>query len=116
MINVFILDLFDSIIWEFSRTALERLAKLNITTLEERRIRGDLITLFKLKKNLDNINWHNPSRIFASWAKKRGQLRREFLNNRVAAHWNKLPDQIIESKTTNQLKNKLDQYYREKKQ
>ena len=29
---------------------LERLGKLNLTTLEERRIRGDLINLFKIKK------------------------------------------------------------------
>ena len=104
----------------------ERLAKLNLTTLEERRVRGDLITFFKINNNLDIINWHNPPKTSAPRANKRGQLRRElvpnclqrynFLNNRVAAHWNKLPDHIIDSKTLNQFKNKLDQHYRDKNQ
>ena len=104
----------------------ERLAKLNLTTLEERRVRGDLITFFKINNKLDIINWHNPPKTSAPRANKRGQLRRElvpnclqrynFLNNRVAAHWNKLPDHIINSKTLNQFKNKLDQHYRDKNQ
>ena len=98
----------------------------NLTTLEERRVRGDLITFFKINNNLDIINWHNPPKTSAPRANKRGQLRRElvpnclqrynFLNNRVAAHWNKLPDHIIDSKTLNQFKNKLDQHYRDKNQ
>ena len=33
----------------------ERLNRLNITTLETRRLRGDLIQVFKIFKGLDNI-------------------------------------------------------------
>ncbi|CAF1133942.1 unnamed protein product [Brachionus calyciflorus] len=38
----------------------DRLIKQNLTTLEERRLRGDLIKQFKIVKNLDQIEWHYP--------------------------------------------------------
>ena len=38
----------------------DRLIKLDLTTLEERRLRGDLIQQFKIVKNLDQIEWHYP--------------------------------------------------------
>ena len=34
----------------------EKLKKLNLTTLETRRLRGDLIEMFKIIKGFDNIN------------------------------------------------------------
>jgi len=36
----------------------DRLKKLNLITLEERRIRGDLIQFFKFHSNINTINWH----------------------------------------------------------
>ena len=36
----------------------DRLKKLNLTTLEERRTRGDLIQFFKFHSNINTINWH----------------------------------------------------------
>ena len=35
----------------------EKLKKLNLTTLETRRLRGDLIEMFKIIKGFDNINY-----------------------------------------------------------
>ena len=35
----------------------QRLNKLNLTTLEERRVRGDLIQQYKNDKGIDIINW-----------------------------------------------------------
>ena len=35
----------------------QRLNKLNLTTLEERRVRGDLIQQYKIVKRFDIINW-----------------------------------------------------------
>ena len=36
------------------------LVKLNLTSLEERRLRGDLIEQFKIVKNIDQVEWHHP--------------------------------------------------------
>jgi hypothetical protein len=33
---------------------------LGLTTLENRKISGDLIQQYKLHHNLDKVNWYNP--------------------------------------------------------
>ena len=37
----------------------QRLRRLNITTLETRRLRGDLIEVFKIVKGFDNVDFRN---------------------------------------------------------
>ena len=37
----------------------QRLRRLNITTLETRRLRGDLIEVFKIVKGVDNVDFRN---------------------------------------------------------
>ena len=37
----------------------ERLRKLNLTSLQERRVSGYLIEQFKIIKGFDNVNWYN---------------------------------------------------------
>ncbi|CAF0776057.1 unnamed protein product [Brachionus calyciflorus] len=37
-----------------------KIVKLDLTTLEERKLRGDLIQQFKIVNNLDQIEWHYP--------------------------------------------------------
>ena len=39
--------------WEYG----ERLGRLNLTTLEERRNRADLVELFKISRGLSAIPW-----------------------------------------------------------
>ena len=99
----------------------ERRRILGLTTLEQRRIRGDLILKYKLEKGLDLINWQNPPLVSEERASRRPQHRREivkncaprfnFFNNRVAAFWNNLPDEIVNAKSLNSFKAKIDANY-----
>ncbi len=94
--------------------------KLGVLTLAERRLRGDLIQFFKIYRGIEKVSWFHPPLFSQPRASKRPQMRREivrgcnqrhnFLTNRIASAWNNLPDNIINSQTTNEFKNKLDNY------
>ena len=97
-----------------------RLQALKLTTLEKRRIRGDLIQKFKIEKKLDIIEWENPPNVALPRSGRRGQHKREitkncaqrynFFNNRIACEWNALPDYVVSSETVNQFKAHLDEH------
>jgi hypothetical protein len=93
----------------------ERLEKLNITTLLERRYRGDLIETFKMVK--DNAPYGEGlfkiSRSGYNIVKKPGK--RNFLPNRIADYWNKIPDIIKDAPSVNSFKSRLEHYKKEKK-
>ena len=102
----------------------ERIKKLKLTTLEKRRKRGDLIQMFKIIKNIDEVNWHNPpdyieenrSRRQDRRYRIRRQITRttsryEFLYNRIVNEWNALPQEVIESNNVCEFKNKLDKVF-----
>jgi hypothetical protein len=38
----------------------DRLEKLNLTSLEDRRTRGDLITQFKIMNGIEVVDWSHP--------------------------------------------------------
>ena len=38
----------------------ERLRRLNLISLKDRRTRGDMIEMFKVQKGLENIEWVKP--------------------------------------------------------
>lgn len=95
-----------------------RLKLLSLTTLQDRRIRGDLIETFKILNshyacNLDifhtatttNLRGHSHKLCKERCNKL---LRRNFLTNRVVYLWNSLSNDTINSTTTNQFKNRLD--------
>jgi ribonuclease P/MRP protein subunit RPP40 len=97
----------------------KRLECLNLTTLQTRRLRGDLIQKFKFEKVLDIVEWLSPPPLSAPKSYRRSQCQRElikncaqrynFFNNRIASEWNALPDQI-NSETVNQFKACLDRH------
>jgi len=107
----------------------ERLAKLNLTTLEKRRNRGDLIQLFKMYSNINIINWHKGPTIEGNSRPRRysnqHRLRRpppatcpqreNFFTYRVIKSWNSLPQEVIQAKSVNQFKTLLDKYHRKEK-
>ena len=106
----------------------ERLKKLDILSLEERRVRGDLIQYFKFYKGFNKVNWfhtmvplHSLSADGPAGATRGGEhrlvkqitkldSRANFLSNRVVNEWNKLPTEVVNSSTVNQFKNRLDKF------
>ena len=99
----------------------ERLKALDLTSLESRRLRGDLIETFKMLKGISNIN---PDQFFTldSTSRCRGHTlklkkprantlyRQSFFSHRVVDPWNALPQKVIDARTTNQFKNLLDKH------
>ena len=88
----------------------ERLEALELTTLLERRARGDLIETFKIVTGKVNYGG-NMFRLSRSGAKllkdgKSGQ----FLPNRIANYWNKIPSYVKDAPTVNAFKARLEAY------
>ena len=96
----------------------ERCTKMNLTTLRERRTRGDMIQQFKISSGLDKVNWIREPIIVDGRVGRRPQLRREvvkncaqrhnFYNNRIVNVWNKLADETVNAQTTNGFKSRFD--------
>ena len=108
----------------------QRLSKLNLTDLKTRRLRGDLIQMFKLVNKMELVNFkkginYNTNNFGDS---RKYNLRRHsktlvrekirncnsrfnFFTNRIVNHWNQLPQETIEAKNLNSFKAKLDQWF-----
>ena len=98
----------------------ERLNILNLTTLETRRLRGDLIEVFKICKGFDSLE---PSLFFKfSTAPTRGHMlklvkprchldvRKFSFAHRVVDIWNSLDNSIIACNSINGFKNRIDKF------
>ena len=103
-------------------TYSQRLEALNLTTLETRRLRGDLIQVYKIVKGFDDIN---SSKFFKfSETSLRGHdlklyksrfntnIGKFAFSNRIVDEWNLLSLGIISSNTVLNFKIKLDQYFK----
>ncbi len=91
----------------------DRLAKLGLTTLIERRMRGDLIETFKILKGINNYGsgLYKISRggTKLMYTSPKVSSKSGFLTNRVVEYWNKLPADIRDGPmTVAQFKNALD--------
>ena len=99
-------------------TYVDRCLKLKLTTLEERRARGDLIKIFKIQKVLDTVEWHSSLQVGPPGSGHRGHIRPELVKdcltrrnafrNRVARMRNKLPDSVIDAPSVNSFKKRID--------
>lgn len=97
----------------------DRLAMLNLTTLKQRRLRGDLIETYKIL----NCFYTCPLNIYhpCQTPQLRGHSRRlekerssklqrkNFLTNRIVYPWNSLSEESVSVPTLNSFKNKIDQ-------
>jgi ribonucleases P/MRP protein subunit RPP40 len=105
----------------------ERLLQLGLTTLAERRKRGDAIQLFKTITGSNTINWLYPIQLnpILSQEGPAGNLRREnpfikqrtstiqresFFTNRTIDTWNGLSDHVRSATTTNGFKKRYDDF------
>ena len=95
----------------------ERLAKLKLTTLAERRLRADLIETFKITsgsvdygRNLFTFSRSGHSLVCSGGDKSR--LRRDYFSERVIKYWNKLPTTVQLSGSVDSFKVGLENFKR----
>lgn len=120
-------DLLESVQHRFTRmfkdlrplVYLNRLNKLNLWTLEERRNRADLLEVFKMFNGLSDIPLSAFFELKPAW-NTRGHNRRlakrncrrdsrlHFFSVRVVNRWNALPGDVVESQSLNVFKNSLN--------
>jgi ribonucleases P/MRP protein subunit RPP40 len=108
----------------------QRLEMLDLSTLRKRRERADVIEYYKISNGLSNVEWHNANKLTNSLflggpasgirghkhrltkqATKINQ-REHFLLNRVVDIWNKLPPDVVNAKSKNSFKKRLDDFYK----
>ncbi len=99
----------------------ERLPRLNLFSLEKRRLRGKLIQCFKILEGFTNVDANrlylidDSSRTRSNGVKlKCKQLHLDctkfFFISDVVREWNKLPPSVVQCNTINSFKNKLDRH------
>ena len=101
----------------------DRLKLLGLTTLETRRMRGDLIQTYKILTGKDKLERdfffklanNTVTRGHNLKLKKsncRLDIRKYSFSYRVVDEWNRLPSEIVNSKNLDQFKQRIDEYYK----
>jgi len=99
----------------------ERLSHCGLISMEKRRVRGDLIQVFKMLKDRDRVDFNKFFEIQSSnrtrghncrLVKRRCNLdiRKYFFSQRVVNTWNNLPQSVVDADSVNSFKNRLDQF------
>ncbi len=99
----------------------ERLKLLKLPTLQYRRIRGDMIEVFKMMDGYydrDSVvhlpqqagvtRGHNKKLFQCRFQK---DIRKFFFTNRIVTMWNSLPNNVINAPSVNAFKNRLDAFW-----
>ena len=100
----------------------ERLKELDLFPLEHRRLRGDLIQVFKIIRGIDNMDYSkyfsidNSNYTRGNGCKIIGKSfnsneSKNFFFNRIVNVWNGLPREVIECSTVDTFKRHLDKYF-----
>jgi len=100
--------------------------RLNLTTLEESRKRGDLIEMYKLLTQKENVDYfqkednqhrkrgHRPtcsSKVFIPSV--RTNLRKSFFNHWALDSWNRLPQVVVDADTVQTFKARYDRFIKD---
>jgi hypothetical protein len=100
----------------------ERLKVLKIPSMCNRRVRGDLIEVYKFThgvyncKNPLELNQQSTTRGHCYKLKKNAcktSLRQHFFINRVVGTWNALDKSTVEASTLNSFKNRIDNEFKD---
>ena len=98
----------------------ERLNALELTKLEERRIRGDMILTYRLLSGEEGVDYrrfftlkshdHNTRGHFLKIDKiyARTNVRKYLFSLRVIDRWNKLPEEVVSAPCTSEFKSRYD--------
>ena len=114
-----------------SGTYEEKLNKIGLTTLQERRVRGDCIETFKMLHGVTNVDpslWFNKishaegpqtrlstDPLALEIPPSRLDLRKNFFSVRVPQIWNSLPLSMRQSTSVNSFKNAYDKFHHDQK-
>ena len=96
-----------------------RLKCTGLTTLSERRIRGDMIEVFKILKGFSKVNYNTWFKLSINnrtrghsyklvKSRSRLDIRKNFFSQRVINAWNSLPSEVVEAESINAFKNRYD--------
>ena len=97
----------------------ERCEELNLQSLVQRRVRGDMIQQYKINSGLEEVNWVRPPTISPAWGpyasclgreKTNFTARQEFFTNRIAENWNRAPEKAKMADSTEKFKELYDDY------
>jgi hypothetical protein len=106
------------------KTYDERLTMVGLTTLECRRVRADLLEVFKILKGYEGVeeqlffSRHISNTRGHTMKLHKDRVNRDVLKysfaNRVIEQWNRLPEEVVSANGINTFKNKLDKYLKKK--
>ena len=101
----------------------ERLEAMSLPTLQERRVRGDLITMFKLVNNMEKVDRNDLApQMEGGGRQTRGHgrkirkgrcvsdIKKYSFPNRTIDVWNGLKKEVVTAKNLHTFKEKLDKY------
>jgi hypothetical protein len=106
-------------------TYQERLKKLNIPTLVYRRLRGDMIEMYKMISGAYDEQVMPPVDTQAEEASyntrghryklprnhNKTRLRQHYFKERIVGPWNSLPDKVVEAPSTKSFEKRLDKHW-----
>ncbi|XP_078059894.1 uncharacterized protein LOC144485672 [Mustelus asterias] len=99
----------------------DRLRELGLFSLERRRMRGDLIEVYKMLRGLDRVDSQRlfpraemvatrGHRFKVLGGRYRGDVRGKFFTQRVVGEWNRLTSVVVEANSLGSFKRLLDEY------
>ena len=101
-----------------------RLSKTKQLSLEMRRLRSDLIEVFKIMHVLEGVKREDFFQLHTATGRRghslailkqhcRLNVRKYFFTHRVVDTWNKLSEDTVNSKTVNNFKNQIDPWFKQ---